>query len=350
MSSILKNANKKGDSENQKRMKAIQFIAYGDISENVITSEIEKPTINKNEVLIEAHAAGVNPLDYKVIEGALKRVRKFKLPATLGYDISGKIVAIGENVTRFKIGDEVYSRVKEQGTFTEFVAVDQQHIALKPKNLTFIEAASIPLAGLTAIQALKQAKIKTGDEVLIHAGSGGVGSFGIQYAKAQGAFVYTTTSTENIKWVQELGADRVIDYKTEDYKLIAKEVDIVFETRGNQYTEDAFKVIKKGGKVISLVGPVDKETADRMRLNAIAKLFLAWKRRKITKLIKLTSAHYSFLFMRPNAKQLKEITDLVETGKIKTNIDKVFSLEDTLDALLYVKKGRTKGKVVIKIK
>lgn len=331
-------------------MKAVQFINYGDVSNNVTIAEIEQPTIGENDILIETYAAGVNPLDYKVIEGALKRVRKFKLPATLGYDISGKIIAVGGNVKNFKIGDEVFSRVKNQGTFTAFVAVEQQYIAIKPKNLNFVEAASLPLVGLTAIQAFKLAKIKTGDKVLIHAGSGGVGSFGIQYAKAIGAFVYTTTSTENIKWVQELGADRVIDYKTEDYKTIVKDADMVLDTLGNEYTEDAFKVIKNGGKVITLVGPVDKETADRMRLNAIARLYLAWKRRKITKLIKLKSAHYSFLLMRPNAKQLNEITGFVETEKIKTRIDKVYSLKDTLNALLYIKKGRTKGKVVIKIK
>lgn len=331
-------------------MKAIQFTGYGDISKNVISSEIIKPTINKNEVLIEAYAAGVNPLDFKVVEGALKRVRKFKLPATLGYDISGKIIAIGENVKRFKIGDEVYSRVKEQGTFTEFVAVDQRYIALKPNNLNFIEAASIPLAGLTAIQALKRAKITNEDKVLIHAGSGGVGSFAIQYAKVMGAFVYTTTSTKNIKWVKELGADRVIDYKIEDYKTIVKDADIVLDTLGNEYTKDAFKVIKDGGKVISLVGPVDGETANRMKLNLVAKFYLAWTRRKITKLIKLKSAYYSLLLMRPYARHLKEITKLVEAGHLKTNIDKVLPLENTLDALLYVKKGRTKGKVVIKIK
>lgn len=331
-------------------MKAVQFKGYGDISEQVIISEVKKPVINRDEVLIEAYAAGVNPLDHKVIEGALKRVRKFKLPATLGYDISGKIVAIGENVKRFKVGDDVYSRVREQGTFTEFVAVEQRFIALKPKKLNFIEAASIPLAGLTAIQALKLSKITDKDKVLIHAGSGGVGSFAVQYAKAIGAFVYTTTSTKNVKWVQELGADRVIDYKTEDYKIIAKDVDIVFDTLGDRYTEDAFKVVKHGGSVISIAGPVDKETADRMKLNVFAKLYLAWKRRAITKLMKLKSAYYGFLFMRPNANQLAEISDLVEAGKIKTHIDKVFPLIDAINALLYVQKGRTKGKVVIKIK
>lgn len=227
-------------------MKAAQFTGYGDPTEHISINEVDKPAIkNNDEVLIEAHAAGVNPLDFKVIEGALKSVRKFKLPATLGYDICGKIVAIGENVKSFKLGDEVFSKVKRQGTFAEFVAVDQSYLALKPKKLNFIEAASLPLVGLIVVQALKRAKIKSGDRVLIHAGSGGVGSFAIQYAKALGAIVFTTTSTENTKWVKELGADRVIDYKTEDYKLIAKDVDIVLIPLANSIRKMPLKLLKK---------------------------------------------------------------------------------------------------------
>ena len=331
-------------------MKAVQFTGYGEVSENIKFSEIEKPTINKDEVLIEAYAAGVNPLDIKVIEGNLKSVSKFKLPAILGYDVSGIITEKGEHVTDFNIGDEVFSKVKKQGTFTEFIAVNKNLISLKPKNTTFEEAASLPLVGLTAIQALKRGKLKYGESILIHAGSGGVGSFAIQYAKSIGAYVYTTTSKENIKWVKELGADIVIDYKTVEYTAIVKDVDMVLDTLGNKFTEDAFKVIKTGGKVITLVGPVDKETVNRMKLNKIIQLFLAFKRRKITKQIKLKSAFYSLLFMRDNAKQLNEIKNLVETGKVKTNIDKVFPLNEALNALLHVKKGHTKGKVVIKIK
>jgi NADPH:quinone reductase-like Zn-dependent oxidoreductase len=331
-------------------MKAIQFIGYGEISKNTITTEIEKPIINKEEVLVEVYAAGVNPLDIKVIEGKLKSVSNFKLPATLGYDVSGIIIEKGENVTAFNIGDEVFAKVNKQGTFTEFVAINQNIISLKPKNATFEEAASLPLVGLTAIQALKRGKLKAGDKILIHAGSGGVGSFAIQYAKSIGAYVYTTTSTENVGWVKELGADTVIDYKTVDYMAIVKDVDMVLDTLGNKFTEEAFTVIKEGGKVITLVGVVDKETANRMKLNIVAQLFLAWKRRKITKQIKRKSAYYSLVLMRAHVKQLNEIKQLVESGKVKIKIDKVFPLKETLNALLYVKKARTKGKVVIKIK
>lgn len=331
-------------------MKAFQFTGYGEVSKNVRSAEIDKPKVSANEVLLEIHAAGVNPLDVKVVEGKLKSVSNFKLPATLGYDVSGVVVAKGENVTKFNIGDEVYSKVNTPGTFTEFVAVNENIVNLKPSNTTFEEAASLPLVGLTAIQALKRGKLKAGDKILIHAGSGGVGSFAIQYAKSIGAYVYTTTSTENVDWVKALGADTVIDYKAVDYKAIVQSADMVFDTLGGQYTEDAFKVIKKGGKVISLVGPVDEETAKRMKLNKIAQLFLAFKRRKISKQIKLKSAYYSLVFMRANAKQLNEIKGLVDSTQVKPIIDEIFSLNDTLNALLYVGNGRTKGKVVIKMK
>jgi len=331
-------------------MKAIQQIEYKEISESIKFSEIEKPTITKDEVLIEIYAAGVNPLDIKVIEGKLKSMGILKLPATLGYDVSGIIIEKGANITNFNIGDEVFSKVNKQGAFTEFVAINHNLISLKPKNTNFEEAASLPLVGLTAIQALKRGKLKSDETILIHAGSGGVGSFAIQYAKAKGAYVYTTTSTENVEWVKALGADHVIDYKTEDYKTIIKNVDMVLDTLGQEYTEDAFKVIKNGGRVITLVGPIDEETAERMGLNTSEKDKLEEKRSKITKQINIKSAYYSLLIMGTNATQLNEIVELVELGKIKAKIDKVFPLKDTLDALLYVKKGRTKGKVVIKIK
>ena len=331
-------------------MKIIQHISYGEISESIAFSEIEKPTINEDEVLIESFAASVNPLDIKVVNGKLKGLGKYTLPATMGYDVSGKIVEKGENVSNFNIGDEVYAYVDKQGSFAEFVAIKGNIVSIKPENTSFEEAASLPLVSLTAAQVLKRGKLKSGESILIHAGSGGVGSLAIQLAKAKGAYVYTTTSTVNLEWVKALGADRVIDYKTEDYKTIVKDVDMVLDTLGNEYTEDAFKVIKKGGSVISLVGPVDKETANRMKFNFFIKLFLAWKRRKLTKQIKLKSAYYSLLFMRANVKQLNDVTNLVETGKIKASIDKIFSFKDAINAVLYVDKGRTKGKVVIKIK
>ncbi len=331
-------------------MKAIQLTGYGKISENIRLSEIDKPSIKKDEVLVETFAAGVNPLDNKVASGKLKRLTKTPLPITMGHDVSGNVVAVGADVNEFKIGDEVYGYTHMQGAFAEFVAVKANLLSLKPKNTSFEEAASFPLVSLTAAQVLKRGNLKAGDKILIHAGSGGVGSLAIQLAKARGAFVYTTTSTQNVEWVKALGADRVIDYKTENYKTIVKDADMVLDTLGNQYTVDAFDVIKKGGKVISLVGPVDEETAKRMKLNTVANLFLSWKRRKVTAQIKRKSAYYSLLLMRGNKNQLKETAELVEAGSIKPKVDKVFPLQEALQALTYVAKGRTKGKVVIKMK
>lgn len=328
-------------------MKAIQHTAYGEISESIKFSEIEKPTINKDEVLIETFAASVNPLGIKVLKGKWKTKKNYTLPATMGYDVSGKIVAIGERVTGFKIGDDVYTYHDKQGAFAEYVAINQDNISLKPKNLNFEEAASLPLVSLTALQALKRGQLKSGDKILIHAGSGGVGSIAIQLAKAQGAYVYTTTSTKNVEWVKALGADRVIDYKTEDYRTIVKDADLVLDPLGDPYTEDAFKVIKEGGKVITLVGPPDEETAKNMGANQDD---LKQKRRKITEQMELKSASYSLVILKTNAKQLDEITQLVEAHKIQPVIDKVFAFEDSINAVLHVATGRTKGKVVIKMK
>ncbi|TXD49434.1 NADP-dependent oxidoreductase [Polaribacter sp. IC073] len=328
-------------------MKAIQHTAYEEISKSITFSEIERPTITKDQVLVEAYASSINPLDIKVLQGKLKMVPNYILPATMGYDVSGKIVAVGENVTDLKVGDEVYTYDYLQGAFAEFVAISQNNISLKPNNLNFEEAASLPLVSLTAYQALKRGELKPGDKVLIHAGSGGVGSIAIQLAKAKGAYVYTTTSTKNVAWVKALGADCVIDYKTEDYKTIVKDADMVLDPLGAPYTEDAFKVIKKGGKVITLVGLPDKETAKQMNADLDA---LSHKRRKITAQIELKAAFYSLVLLKQNAKQLDEITQLVEVGKICTVIDKIIPLEETMEALEYVSKGHTKGKVVIKIK
>lgn len=333
-------------------MKALQITGYGDVKNNLVFSEVEKPTIKDNQVLIEIHSASVNPIDYKIIEGLLKQIRKLTFPCPIGFDVAGIVVERGSNVTNLKVGDEVYSRVPSEspGTFAEYIAVDSDVVCLKPSNLNFSESASLPLVGLTTIQSFDKASLKSGNKVLIHAGSGGIGTFAIQYAKSKGAYVYTTTSTKNVEWVKELGADRVIDYKTENYLNIVNNIDIVYETLGGNYTIDAFKVIKNGGKVVSLVGDVDKETARELKLNGVFRFMLALKRMKITKQIKHKSAYYKLILMNSNGTQLNEIKKLVEDKLIKPVIDKEFSFSESIDALLYQKSGRAKGKIIIKIK
>ena len=326
-------------------MKALQLIKYGEIKDSLAFNDVNKPAIQANDILIEVKAAAINPIDKSIILGNLQGLLPIPIPSTLAYDVSGIVVATGDQVSNFEIGDQVYSRVPQEqmGTLTEYVAVTSAAVSKKPGNISFEEAASIPLAGLTALQSLEFAGIKENDKVLIHAGSGGVGSFAIQYAKTKGAYVYTTTSTSNVKWVKELGADRVIDYKTEDYKSIVKDADIVFDTLGQNYTAEAFGVIKKGGIVVSVVGPLDEESA---KMFGMADYTLP---EEIAILSKEKEALYKFIFMHPNGAHLEAIKSLMEDEKIKPIIDTIYPFNESVEAFLHLASGRAKGKIVIKI-
>ncbi len=326
-------------------MKALQLEKYGDIQESLSFNEISKPSIQANDVLIEIKASAVNPIDKEIILGKLQAMLPVPFPCTVAYDVSGVVVEKGSEVKDLALGDSVYSRVPQEqmGTIAEFVAVNADAVAKKPTNITFEEAAGIPLAGLTALQALENAGIKANDKVLIHAGSGGVGSFAVQYAKEKGAYVYTTTSTANLEWVKALGADRVIDYKTEDYKTIVKDLDIVFDTLGQHYSAEALELVKAGGKVVSVVGPLDEETA---------KMFGIQDYRlppELTTPIKKKNASYKFIFMHPNGAHLGQIKTLIENGKIKPIVDKIYPFEQSIEALNYLNSGRAKGKIIIKM-
>ncbi len=327
-------------------MKALQLVKYGDIKDSLAFNEVSKPTVQDNDVLIEVKAAAINPIDKSIILGNMQSFLPIPLPSTIAYDVSGTVVEKGVKVSDFEIGDLVYSRVPQEqvGTLTEYVAVNNMAVSKKPRNVSFEEAASLPLAGLTALQSLEFACIKENDKILIHAGSGGVGSFAIQYAKSKGAYVYTTTSTTNVKWVKELGADRVIDYKTEDYKTIVKDADIVFDTLGQNYTLEAFEVIKQGGKVVSVVGPLDEESAKMFGMTDY-KL-----PEELSKLISAKNATYKFIFMHPNGSHLGAIKSLIEDEIIKPIIDKVYSFSESIEAFTHLASGRAKGKIVIKIK
>lgn len=324
-------------------MKALQITKYGELKESLKFAEVEKPAISDSEILIEVKAAALNPIDYKIVQGHLKEVLELDLPVGIGYDVSGVVTEIGSKVKDFKEGDEVYSRVPQEymGTVAEFVAVDSSVVAHKPENVTFEKASSLPLTGLTAIQALEKVGLKKDDRILIHAGSGGVGSFAVQYAKAKGAIVYTTTSSTNLDWVKALGADRVIDYKNEDYKEVAKNLDIVFDTLGDDYTFEAFDIIKEGGSVTTIVGPPDAESAKQMGIENYE------MPEKLAKLIKEKSATYKHTWMQPNAKQLNEIKEMVEERTIRPSIDLVYSYEDAVKAFEYLATGRAQGKVIV---
>lgn len=326
-------------------MKALQIEKYGEFKDSLAFNEVSKPVIQVKDVLIEVKAAAINPIDKLIVLGNLQSMLPIPLPSTTAYDVSGIVVEKGDEVSNFEIGDLVYSRVPQEqmGTVAEYVAVTNSAVSKKPGNISFEEAASIPLAGLTALQSLEYAGIKENDKVLIHAGSGGVGSFAIQYAKTKGAYVYTTTSTDNVKWVKELGADRVIDYKTEDYKSIVKDAVIVFDTLGGNYAVDAFQVIRQGGKVISVAGPIDEEIA---KMFGMADYILP---EELAKPMSAKDATYKYIFMHPNGGHLNEIKLLVEDEKIKPIIDKVYAYSDSIEAFKHLASGRAKGKIVIRI-
>lgn len=313
-----------------------------------------EPTVNENDVLVQVHSAGVNLLDSLIRNGEFKLFLPYKPPFVNGHDIAGIVKKIGSKVSNFKVGDEVYSRVSDYriGTFAEYISIDEKDVSLKPTNISMEEASSIPLVGLTAWQAFVEiGKIKSGQKVFIQAGSGGVGTFAIQLAKHLGAFVATTTSTKNIDLVKSLGADLIIDYKTEDFETKLKDYDLVLHSnRDTKILDKSLRILKSGGKLISLVGPPTPEFA--------AQIGLPWYLKLVTKLIssrakknaKKLNTSFVFLFMRSEGKQLSQITKLIESGVIKPVIDKVFPFEQINEAMSYVETGRSKGKVVVKVK
>ncbi|SUX42859.1 NADP-dependent oxidoreductase [Chryseobacterium indoltheticum] len=315
--------------------------------------DLPEPIVKDHEVLVEIHAASVNLLDSKIKSGEFKLILPYKMPLVLGHDVAGIIVKTGAKVKNFKVGDEIYSRPSDFhiGTFAEFISIDEKDVALKPTNISMEEAASIPLVGLTAWQALiEQSNVQKGQKVFIQAGSGGVGTFAIQLAKYMGATVATTASEKSFDVLKNLGADVLIDYKTQDFEDALIDYDFVLNSQDKKTLEKSFEVIKPGGKIVSISGPPTPVFAEEHRLPWYVKLATRFLSSKIRKRAKKQNVNYSFLFMTANGKQLSEITHLIESGKIKPVIDKVFAFEKTNDALQYIESGRAKGKVVIKMK
>jgi NADPH:quinone reductase-like Zn-dependent oxidoreductase len=313
-------------------------------------AEIPEPQSGEDDVLLRVHAAGVNLLDSKIRDGEFKLILPYRPPFVLGHDVAGTVVRAGPKVRRFKAGDEVYARPRDHraGTFAEFIAMSEADLALKPKNLSMEEAASIPLVGLTAWQALVEVgKLKPGQNVFIQAGSGGVGTFAIQLAKHLGATVATTASTKNVELVKSLGADVVVDYKTQDFEKVLSGYDLVLNSQDTKTLEKSLRVLKPGGQLISISGPPDPDFAKALELNLFLKLVMRLLSRRVRKKAKSLGVLYSFLFMRAQGQQLSEITSLIEAGVIRPVVDRVFPFEKTNEALAYVETGRAKGKVVI---
>ncbi len=306
-------------------MKAVRIHEYGN-REVLAFEDAPMPSITSNEVLVRVVAASVNPVDWKIREGYLKEMISYQLPLTLGWDVSGVVTAVGTNVTRFRVGDAVYSRpdIKRNGTYAEYVVIQESEVALKPLTISHNEAASLPLAGITAWEVLiTSAQLTAGQRVLVHAGSGGVGSLAIQLAKSRGAYVIATTSGKNQALVESLGADEVIDYQTQNFTEILRDIDVVFDTLGGDIQESSWSVLKQGGILISIVSPPSEEKAKELGVRS------------------------AFVFIEPNAYILEQLAKLVEQGELRPIIGAEFALQDIVKAHALSESGRTVGKIVL---
>lgn len=296
---------------------------------DVIIDEVPKPQIITGGVLIEVYAASINPIDNIVRAGYMKDMIPITFPYTMGYDMSGVVLEVGANVNKFKKGDDVYARISQMqaGTIAEFVVVKEEELALKPSNINHEEAASIPLAGLTAWQGLvSKGNLQKDQKVLIHAGSGGVGALAIQIAKYLGAKVATTTSEANIDRVKKLGADVVINYKTQNFEDELNDYDLVLDMIGGETLVNSLKILKKGGMLVSIK---DQDT------QGLAEKY---------------GVRFEAFFMWPSGKILSQLTQLINDNNLNPVIDRTFNFEDTQKAYDYLQTGRAKGKVVIKVK
>ena len=333
-------------------MKAFTISRYSKTDELQLR-DVPDPVVLDNDVLVEIHAASVNLLDSKIRSGEFKLFLPYKFPLILGHDVAGVITQVGANVRRFKVGDAVYARPVDHriGAFAEFIAIHENDVARKPSNISMEEAASIPLVGLTAWQALvEKARLQKGQKVFIQAGSGGVGTFAIQLAKHLGATVATTASAANADWLKGLGADVVVDYKTQDFETLLRDYDVVLNSQDTKTLHKSVSTLKAGGKLISISGPPDAQFATDAGLPCLLKGVMRLLSYKIRKAAKLRQINYAFLFMKAQGEQLQKITALIEAGAILPVVDKVFSFDQTNEALAYVESGRAKGKVVIKVK
>ncbi|MFE6594722.1 NADP-dependent oxidoreductase [Streptomyces sp. NPDC057781] len=331
-------------------MKAFLVEKYGGPA-GMRAAEVADPQAGAEEVLVEIRAASVNPLDIKLRDGAFKAFLPYRLPLVLGNDFAGKVVRVGPSVTRFAVGDEVYARPDKDriGTFAEHLAVHQDDLAPKPDSLTMTEAASLPLVALTAWQALvERARVQPGQKVLVHAGVDGLGSIAVQLAKALGAHVATTVSTANVDVVRELGADVAVDYRAQDFTEILDGYDVVLDSLGGDNLARSLCVLKPGGITVSVAGPPDPSFARELGANPALRLAMTALSCTTRRRAKRLGVTYSFLFMKASGDQLRELTSLIDAGKIRPVVDRVFPFDETLQAMEYVEKCRAKaGKVVV---
>lgn len=350
-------------------MKAAFIRCYGG-NEVVELGELPEPQAGPGELLVEVHAASVNPVDFKIRDGLLKPILPFRFPLILGNDLSGVVQAVGAGVTRFRTGDAVYARMDKRriGAFAEFAVVAEADAAQKPANLTHVEAAAVPLAALTAWQALFEVgglnhhaplsplagrgagERGAAQKVLIHAGSGGVGTFAIQFAHHAGATVAATAGARNAGLVRGLGADIVIDYKTQRFEDVVGDCDLVLDTQAGDIRHRSFAVLKRGGVLVSIAGKPDGRLVREFGLNPLLGVVLDFLNRKSLRLARRHGVRYEYLFMHPSGAQLEEICRLIEAGSVRPVVDKVFPLARVREALAYSEAGHATGKVVVEVK
>lgn len=313
-------------------------------------ADMPEPVVGDHDVLVRVQAAGLNQLDEKIRLGEFKQILPYTLPIILGHDLAGTVLRVGARVRSFKPGDEVYGRpgTDRIGTFAERIAVPEADLAIKPASISMEEAGSLPLVALTAWQALVEiGQVQAGQKVLIHAGAGGVGTIAIQLAKHLGAEVATTASKANADFVRSLGADHVIDYRSEDFEQRLSGYDFVLDSLGGENLEKSLRILKNGGTAVGISGPPTPEFARRAGMNAVLRLVITALSSRIRKQAKRNGVSYQFLFMRANGDQLRDITALIESGTIRPIIGRVFPFTDTVQGLESLATGGIRGKAVI---
>jgi NADPH:quinone reductase-like Zn-dependent oxidoreductase len=332
----------------QANMKAFVVESYG--KDGLRAAVVPQPTVGDRDVLVKVSAASINPLDKMVRNGEFKQLLRYKKPFVLGHDVAGVVTQIGRAVRGFKVGDEIYARPRDLriGTFAEYIAIDQDDVALKPASLTLHEAAAVPLVALAAWQTLVDlAHVKPGQKVLIHAGAGGLGSTVVQLAKHLGAHVATTAHANDLDKVRGLGADEVVDFTTTDFADVLSDYDVVLDSLGGPNLAKSLTVLRPGGLAISVVGPPDAAFAQQLGqplLRPVMALMSTKVRRQASKL----GVRYAFFFMHADGAQLRSLADLYDAGHLRPVLDKrTFRFDETLEALAYVEQGKASGKVLI---
>jgi alcohol dehydrogenase len=312
-------------------MKAIQISKYGGYDVLEIVPEVQKPAPANGQILVEVHAACINPFDGKLRQGFMKDNIPLKFPVTMGGDFAGTVVSIGRGVAGVVNGDEVYGTANilsgGTGSFAEYALANFGHISQKPKAIDFFQAASLPLVGVSSIQAIEDyIALQRGQKILIHGGAGGIGSIAIQLAKSHDAYVATTVSKDSFEYVKKLGADEIIDYKNEKFENILHDFDAAYDTVGGEITNKSFAILKRGGVLVSMMGKPNEKLAEEYKVTVVGQR------------------------TKTDTKHLKRLAELVDSGKIKPQVNKIFPFDEIQLAFKYQEEGHPHGKVVLQIK